>query len=194
MQQHALLASVNTDIQGLIGEIALQNIVAMQLAAHAKLAKLLPNVPAPPGGTGRGDAKIGTDPGTFPAPSPGAAAAVDFARQQLGDPYVYAAAGPKQWDCSGLTMVAWSKGGVTMDHSAQDQFAMFPKVPLDQLQPGDLVFFGTPIHHVAIYVGAGTMIEAPHTGAFVQYTSIFRDDLVLQGVRPDAPAPIKPPP
>ena len=71
-----------------------------------------------------------------------------------------------------------------MTHGAEDQYRMFPKVPIDQLQPGDLVFFGAPIHHVGIYIGAGTMIEAPHTGAFVRYASIFRDDLVLQGSRP----------
>jgi len=191
--QQALLASTANDIMGLVDEIALQRAAALELAAHKKLASQLPGVPAPPdlgvdvgGGTG-------TDPGMYPGPTPGADAAVAFARKQIGDPYVYAGAGPNIWDCSGLTMVAWSHGHVAMDHSAQDQYAMFGKVALTDLQPGDLVFFGKPIHHVAIYIGAGTMIEAPHTGAFVRFASIFRDDLVLNGVRPTIPAPPLPP-
>jgi len=197
-QQQQLLATVNTDIAGLVSEIALQRAIAMEVAARASLAKQLPGVTQLPtfGANVGGDlsTNIGVDPGIYPGPTPGADAAVAFARQQIGDPYVYAGAGPNIWDCSGLTMVAWSHGGVTMDHSAQDQYKMFTKVPLAQLQPGDLVFFGNPIHHVAIYVGAGTMIEAPHTGAYVRFASIFRDDLVLQGVRPNAPPPPVPPP
>ena len=178
-RQKLLLASVNADVAGLIQEISLQHAAAEALAARANLAKLDPAVAGIPV-----NPKIGTDPGTFPAPSPGAAAAVEFARAQIGDPYVYAAAGPDTWDCSGLTMVAWALSGVGMEHNALAQFLSLPKVPLDQLAPGDLVFFGNPIHHVGIYVGAGTMIEAPHTGAFVRYASIFRDDLVLQAARP----------
>jgi cell wall-associated NlpC family hydrolase len=112
---------------------------------------------------------------------------VAYAQAQLGKPYIYAAAGPDAFDCSGLTMMAWALGGVSMSHGSQDQYNSFPHVPLDQLQPGDLVFFGESgptNHHVGIVVGPGIMIDAPHTGAFVELVSYFRDDLVLMGARP----------
>jgi peptidoglycan DL-endopeptidase CwlO len=168
-RQKFLLASINADIEGLVREVSLRHQAAAERAARAKLAGHLPALPS----------------GDLGPLTPAAAAAINFARQQLGEPYVYAAAGPGQWDCSGLTMVAWAHGGITMNHNALDQYTRLPKVPIDQLQPGDLVFFGNPIHHVGIYVGAGIMIEAPHTGAFVRYASIFRDDLVLQAARPN---------
>jgi peptidoglycan DL-endopeptidase CwlO len=84
-------------------------------------------------------------------------------------------------------MMAWAQGGVGMSHGSQSQWASFPKVPIPQLQPGDLVFFGSSgpsNHHVGIYIGGGTMIEAPHTGAYVRYASIYRPDLVSTGSRP----------
>jgi cell wall-associated NlpC family hydrolase len=73
-------------------------------------------------------------------------------------------------------MYAWAHAGVSMVHSSAGQYTEFPHVPISQLAPGDLVFFGSPIHHVGMYVGRGTMVEAPHTGAFVKYSSIYRDD------------------
>jgi cell wall-associated NlpC family hydrolase len=118
----------------------------------------------------------GIAPANLPAPKGAAAAAVAAAVAQLGKPYVYAGAGPDSFDCSGLTMYAWGQAGVSMAHSATLQYTSFPHVPIDELQPGDLVVFGRPIHHVGIYVGSGTMIEAPHTGAFVRYASIYRRD------------------
>jgi cell wall-associated NlpC family hydrolase len=84
-------------------------------------------------------------------------------------------------------MMAWAQGGVSMSHGSQDQYNAFPKVPISQLQPGDLVFFGSSgpsNHHGALYIGGGTMIEAPHTGAFVRYGTIYRRDLVPMGSRP----------
>ena len=176
-RQKFLLASINADIEGLVREVSLQHQAAAERAARAKLARHLPALPS----------------GDLGPLTPGATAAINFAREQLGEPYVYAAAGPDQWDCSGLTMVAWAHGGITMNHNALDQYTRLPKVPIDQLQPGDLVFFGKPIHHVGIYIGAGTMIEAPHTGAFVRYASIFRDDLVLQArATQQTPSPADP--
>ncbi|MGZ6885886.1 MAG: NlpC/P60 family protein [Acidimicrobiia bacterium] len=117
------------------------------------------------------------------APSPNAAKAVAFAIAQLGKPYVFAAAGPDTWDCSGLTMMAWRQAGVTMPHFAAAQFAAFPHVSIDDLQPGDLVFFYPTIHHVGIYIGGGKMINAPHTGDVVRVASIYRGSLV-GAVRP----------
>ena len=105
----------------------------------------------------------------LPAPSARAAAAISFAEAQLGKPYQYAAAGPNSYDCSGLTMAAWTAAGVSMPHYSGAQYAMFPHVPLDQLQPGDLLFWGQGgSEHVAMYIGGGLQIAATHTGDFVR--------------------------
>jgi cell wall-associated NlpC family hydrolase len=106
---------------------------------------------------------------SLPAPSPRAAAAIAYAEAQLGKPYRYAAAGPDAFDCSGLTMMAWAAAGVSMAHYSGAQMAAFPSVPLDQLQPGDLIFWGPGGgDHVAMYVGGGLQIAATHTGDFVR--------------------------
>jgi cell wall-associated NlpC family hydrolase len=112
---------------------------------------------------------------------PGAATAVNVAKAQLGKPYQWAAAGPDTFDCSGLTMYAWHAGGVSFAHSAAMQYDETARIALSQLQPGDLVFFYTPIEHVGIYVGGGQMIDAPYTGAFVRYDSIYNPNLVGAG-------------
>jgi cell wall-associated NlpC family hydrolase len=105
--------------------------------------------------------------------SPGAATAVRPAAAQIGKPYQWGSAGPNSFDCSGLTMYAWAAGGVSMDHYTGAQWAAFPHVGLDQLAPGDLVFFGSDLHHVGIYEGGGVMIHAPQTGDSVKRTSIW---------------------
>jgi peptidoglycan DL-endopeptidase CwlO len=97
-----------------------------------------------------------------------AAAAVQFAYAQLGKPYVYGAAGPSSYDCSGLTMAAWAAAGVSLPHNAAMQQSMLPYVAQSDLQPGDLVFFGNPAGHVGIYIGGGRFIHAPHTGDVVR--------------------------
>jgi cell wall-associated NlpC family hydrolase len=94
--------------------------------------------------------------------------AVDFALAQLGDPYVYGAAGPDAWDCSGLTMGAWGAAGVSLPHSSSMQYNSGTHVAISDLQPGDLVFFYSPISHVAIYLGRGQVVHAPHTGDVVR--------------------------
>jgi peptidoglycan DL-endopeptidase CwlO len=114
-----------------------------------------------------------------PASSPAAARAVAAARSQLGVPYVWAAASPGQaFDCSGLTMWAWGTVGVSMGHWTVSQYNDFPHVPFGQEQPGDLVFFGNPPHHMGIYVGNGQMIHAPYTGTVVQYGSAFGGEYI----------------
>lgn len=110
--------------------------------------------------------------------------AADWALGQLGKPYVWAADGPDTYDCSGLTMRAWQRVGVRLDHWTGTQWTSGPHVPLDQLRRGDLLFFahdksdpGT-IHHVGIYVGRGRMVHAPQTGDVVRVAPIWRGDLV----------------
>jgi cell wall-associated NlpC family hydrolase len=102
----------------------------------------------------------------------------------LGKPYEWAAAGPSSFDCSGLTMRAWQAGGVSLPHLAAGQYANTAHIPIADLQPGDLVFFGSDLHHVGIYVGGGEMIHAPQTGQVVQYSNIFWPDLQPYGGRP----------
>jgi cell wall-associated NlpC family hydrolase len=110
---------------------------------------------------------------SYTGPASGrAAAAVRFAYAQLGKPYVYGAAGPSSYDCSGLTMAAWSAAGVSLPHNAAAQQSDTRSVSYGDMQPGDLVFFGSPAYHVGIYIGNGQMIAAPHTGDVVKIQSI----------------------
>lgn len=101
-----------------------------------------------------------------------AAVAVATARAQLGKPYVWAAGGPNSFDCSGLTMYSWAAAGVSLPHSSRLQIGVGQQVSRSQLQPGDLVFFYSPISHVGIYVGGGQMIHAPTSGDVVRYASL----------------------
>ncbi|HSK47191.1 MAG TPA: NlpC/P60 family protein, partial [Coriobacteriia bacterium] len=105
----------------------------------------------------------------FPAPTRAARSeVVAIAKRYLGAPYVWAAAGPNSFDCSGFTMFVYRQVGVSLPHSSRAQIGYGERVSRANLQPGDLVFFGAPIHHVGIYVGGGMMIHAPHTGAVVR--------------------------
>jgi cell wall-associated NlpC family hydrolase len=106
--------------------------------------------------------------GSYNPPPPdvsGAARAIDAAKQVLGVQYVFAAADPSiGFDCSGLTMWSWAQAGVSLPHNAAAQYAVLPHVALDQIQPGDLLFFYSPISHVALYLGGGMIIHATHPG------------------------------
>jgi cell wall-associated NlpC family hydrolase len=191
--QTQLLGSIKGQMATLVNQVNVERQRQEEAAARARFAaqqaaaQQAAAVNNGGGGGGSGGAGITVDPSTIPAPSAGAAAAVAYAYAQVGKPYIYAGTGPAGYDCSGLTMMAWAQGGVSMAHGSQAQYMAFPKVPISQLQPGDLVFFGDSgpsNHHVGIVVGPGTMIEAPHTGAFVRVTSYYRSDLVPLGVRP----------
>jgi peptidoglycan DL-endopeptidase CwlO len=111
------------------------------------------------------------------APSSAARQAVAYAKAQLGKPYIWGAEGPRGFDCSGLTMMAWKSAGVSIPRVSRAQYGIGRHInSMSALEPGDLVFFGHPIHHVGMYVGNGTMVEAPYTGANVRYHSINRSD------------------
>jgi cell wall-associated NlpC family hydrolase len=111
-------------------------------------------------------------------PSAAARKAVNFALAQVGKPYVFGAAGPSYYDCSGLTMAAWAHAGVHLPHSAADQYSYGTHVPETALEPGDLLFFYHPIEHVTIYIGDGLMVSAPTEGENVQVVplSYFQSD------------------
>jgi cell wall-associated NlpC family hydrolase len=113
-----------------------------------------------------------------PAPASGASRAIAFARSQIGDPYVWGAAGPNAWDCSGLTMGAWRAGGISLPHYSVAQYAQSTPISSSALRPGDLVFWGSSsspssIYHVALYVGNGMIIQAPRTGRDVEEVSMY---------------------
>jgi cell wall-associated NlpC family hydrolase len=97
-----------------------------------------------------------------------AGTALRYAVKQIGDNYVWGAAGPIRWDCSGLTMRAYQQAGVRLPHSSRAQFGYGRSISRSNLQPGDLIFFGTPISHVGIYIGKNKMVHAPRPGARVQ--------------------------
>lgn len=103
--------------------------------------------------------------------------AVEFARAQVGKPYVWGAAGPGSYDCSGLTQAAWKAAGVTLPRVTTDQLAAGTTVPLADAQPGDLVFFRVhdEVGHVGVHTGDGMMIHAPKPGAHVREESIHYD-------------------
>jgi peptidoglycan DL-endopeptidase CwlO len=102
-----------------------------------------------------------------------AAAAVNYAMAQVGDAYVYGAAGPDAYDCSGLTMASWAQAGVALPHSSSAQFSSGPQVPASALQPGDLVFYYSPISHVGMYIGNGMIVHAANPSTGVQVAGLY---------------------
>ena len=94
--------------------------------------------------------------------------ALKYALKQVGDIYVWAAAGPTRWDCSGLTMRAFQQAGVSLPHSSRIQVKYGKSISFGAVKPGDLLFFGNPISHVSIYMGGGKMVQAPRPGKRVE--------------------------
>ena len=121
----------------------------------------------------------GSGGGSYTGPASGrGSVAVSEAYRQLGKPYRWGASGPAEFDCSGLTAWVWAKAGVSLSHSSRAQFGEGQHVSQSEIQPGDLTFYGSPIHHVGIYIGNGQMISAPHTGDVVKIQAAFRSDYV----------------
>ena len=151
-----LLASLAADIQKLL---------AKQLASQGSsqqgrtMAMLMRTRTASSGGITFGGAQ---------APNAKAAEAVYWAERQIGKPYVWAAAGPDTFDCSGLMLWSYAHVGINLNHYSGDQINEGKHVSRGDLAPGDLVFFGSPIHHVGMYVGGDNFVEAPFTGENVR--------------------------
>ena len=106
------------------------------------------------------------------APSEAAGIAVQIALAQVGKPYVVGAAGPDGFDCSGLTQYAYAAAGISLPHSSRTQSGMGVPVARGDLQPGDLVFFYSPVSHVGMYIGNGQMVHASVSGRPVLVTSV----------------------
>ena len=98
--------------------------------------------------------------------------AIKYALAQIGDKYVFGADGLTYWDCSGLTMRAFGAAGVSLPHSSRAQYRYGKAIARKDLQPGDLVFFGKPISHVAIYLGPDRMLHAPRSGSRVKIANM----------------------
>ena len=180
-KQAGLLAQVKGEVATLVREEQARQAAAEKARSDERLRqlRLAASASSPPANAPTANVDAGTDPSQVPipdtpAPSAGAAVAVAYAKAQLGKPYRYAAAGPDEFDCSGLTMMAWAQAGVSMPHYSAAQGAMFPRVPNDQLSPGDLVIYYPDEHHVGMYVGGGMTISATHTGDFVRLQPVFR--------------------
>jgi cell wall-associated NlpC family hydrolase len=109
--------------------------------------------------------------------------AVAYALSKVGDSYVWGASGPSAFDCSGLTMAAWGSAGVSLPHSSSAQYASGRHISESELQPGDLVFYYSPISHVGMYIGGGKIVNALNPGAGVVISGLH--DMPYSGaVRP----------
>ncbi len=126
----------------------------------------------------------GPRPTELPSADTTVGAALRAADSVLGVPYVYGASGPNTFDCSGLTSWAYAKAGLSLPRTSRQQWWVGPHPALDELQPGDLLFWANnindpaTIHHVAMYVGSGWMLEAPRTGEVVRYSQIYLDGYI----------------
>ncbi|MEU8763108.1 NlpC/P60 family protein [Streptomyces sp. NPDC048659] len=133
---------------------------------------------APGATTARAD-RSDANRGPVTAPTSRAAAAIAFAQQQLGKPYVWGATGPSAYDCSGLTQAAWRAAGVSLPRTTYTQINAGTRVSRSELAPGDLVFFYSGISHVGLYIGGGQMIHAPRPGAPVRIAPV--DEMPFAG-------------
>ncbi|WP_181808507.1 C40 family peptidase, partial [Streptomyces shenzhenensis] len=112
--------------------------------------------------------------------------ALAFAREQIGRPCVWGAAGPGAYDCSSLMQAAWRAAGVTLPRTAQEQSMAGTPMPLAAVEPGDLIFFFDDDSHVGIYAGGGTMVHAPSPGALIREESIYNagESAIHRVIRP----------
>jgi peptidoglycan DL-endopeptidase CwlO len=173
-EQHRLLAAVQSQIIELKREQALRQ-ARLAAASAARLAqeRMLVAQALRTQVVGATTEVPGTAglPVTVVPPSQIGARVVQIAEQYLGYPYIWGAAGPNAFDCSGLVTYVFAQVGISLPHFAAAQWSYGTYVSIDQLQTGDLVFFAN-LDHVGIYVGNGYYIEAPHPGGVVQITSL----------------------
>jgi cell wall-associated NlpC family hydrolase len=165
--QQSALAAATSQVRTLVSE--------RQTALAAASAQAFRDALASAGGSfATGSFSTGTAP-----PNAVAAGAISAAKSRLGDAYVWGATGPSTFDCSGLTQWSYAHVGISLPRVAADQWGSGPHVTLDSLEPGDLLFWATDlsnpatIHHVAMYLGAGMMIAAPHTGDVVKIQPVY---------------------
>ena len=118
------------------------------------------------------------------APTWAAKVAVWTALGQRGDPYRWGGTGPDSFDCSGLTQYAWKAAGVSLPRVSRDQARYGRAVSKADLRPGDLVFFYSPVSHIAVYIGNGYIVHAPSWGDSVKTTKLSYMDSYAGARRP----------
>lgn len=166
-----LVAQLEAEEQARQARLAAQAKAAARKAAAA--AKARQQVASKPHSNGSGSGGADAPSANVPS-SPVGGSVIDISMQLMGVPYVWGGASPSGFDCSGFVMYVFARAGVSLPHSSRAQLGYGVAVSRGALQPGDLVFFGSPIHHVGIYVGDGNMIHSPHTGSSVRINSIDR--------------------
>ncbi len=177
-QQQQLQVKVTGDLATLVAQERQRRAAAAAAVASAAVARTASAPASRPAATGPAQNLVSPRAVTptpqidVPATSPGAATVVRAALSQVGKAYVFAAAGPDAYDCSGLTMWAWAQAGVSLPHFAAAQYQSLPHVSMDALQPGDLIFFYSDLHHVGIYIGGGQMVDAANPALGVRVTGI----------------------
>jgi cell wall-associated NlpC family hydrolase len=155
---------------------AFERLQAEQAAAGIDLSG-----PSNPGASAE-DAASAEFVANYPAPSGMAGVAVQAALGQLGVPYVYATALPGvSFDCSGLTHWAWGQAGVYLPRNSRMQANALPRVPVASAQPGDLIFYYSPISHVGIYLGNGQLVHAPNSSTVVKVSNVNWSKVVAVG-------------
>jgi cell wall-associated NlpC family hydrolase len=207
-QEQATLSSVNANIQALVAQQKLAQQLAAAAAAAAAFksrvaAAQVTTTPSPTAtqgtaphpttattaGSGNGslpsvgDTKVPPQPLPPPPPLPGGtSSAVQAAVSQVGVPYVWGGASPSGFDCSGLVMWAYAQVGINLPHYSGAQYSATVHIPLADIQPGDLLFYGPGgSDHEAMYIGGGSMVEATHTGDFVRIDGVRSDGGLVVG-------------
>ena len=173
-EQASLYEELNQDRQEYLAVVAAQQAALQQAREDAAQD-------APPADTT-------SDTGGYVPPVNGSAAsiAVQSALDMIGTQYVFGSADPSGFDCSGLTSWAWAQAGVYIPHSSAAQYSSLPHVPLGSVQPGDLIFYYSPISHVALYIGGGQIVHATHPGpgGAVHTDSMYGYDPPVGAARP----------
>lgn len=182
MQQEEILATLAAEKAEIESRLAARQTVLNSVEAEVALQATQPIAnPAAPGDASGApedpqappqDGGSAPGPVYSPAPPPTSGGAVGIAMQYLGVPYVWGGSSPAGFDCSGLVQYVYGQMGVYLPHSAAAQYYSGTPISYGELAPGDLVFFGSPISHVGIYIGGGSMIHAPFEGAVVSVASV----------------------
>ena len=178
-EQASLYQELNADRQDYLAALAAQ---------RAALEQARESASSNSGGSSSGGQPTSDYSGyTPPVNASAAQIAVSAAMSVIGTTYVWGSANPSVgFDCSGLTSWAWAQAGVYIPHSSAAQYSALPKVPLGSVQPGDLIFYYSPISHVALYIGGGQIVHARHPGpgGEVQVSSMYGYDTPVGAARP----------